>query len=47
MGVFFLKKTFPLLEMGTAQNRSPYECESVVNGAPPEGEALDTVRPDK
>lgn len=46
MGVFSEKKTFPLIKMAAPQNRSPYECESEANGAPPEGETPDTVRLD-
>jgi hypothetical protein len=45
MGVFSEKKTLPLLKLAATQNRSPYECEPEANGAPPEGEAPDTVRP--
>jgi hypothetical protein len=46
MGVFSEKKTFPLIKMAAEQNRSPHECESDANEAPPEGEAPDTVRLD-
>jgi hypothetical protein len=46
MGVFSEKKTFPLMKMAAPQNRSPYECESEANGAPPTGETPDTVRLD-
>jgi hypothetical protein len=45
MGVFSEKKTFPLLKVAAAQNRSPYECEPEANEAPHDGEAPDTVRP--